>query len=226
MQVAAFCVSALGSGTMFVRWWRLEEDDRRRVWLLYGWFSGLMCVGSVFGAVAWAMWMQVLLIFFSGFTSGLTHAQTQSWLVQQHIWQAAFCIPFAIEFVCMNVAKLIVLERMVDFAVAKMDGMLRRVAVWGRVVMAAVLVGNAVIVCGSVAAAVFFKESSTLYGASRAAYVSNNMDAAMYLGARALQKYTAGLIAESVQQCCSSSSSYSPLSASPAHAAWTPPCAT
>ena len=64
-QVAAYCLSTLGSGTMFVRWWRLEEADRRRVWLLYGWFCGLMCVGSVFGAVAWAVWMQFLLAFFS-----------------------------------------------------------------------------------------------------------------------------------------------------------------
>ena len=63
---------------MFVRWWRLEEDDRRRVWLLYGYFSGLMCVGSVFGAVAWAVWMQFLLAYFSGFAT-----PAPSYIVQQ-----------------------------------------------------------------------------------------------------------------------------------------------
>ena len=57
-QIAAFCVSAVGGGTMFLRWWRMEEEDRARVWELYGCFSGLMCVGSVFGAVTWAFWMQ------------------------------------------------------------------------------------------------------------------------------------------------------------------------
>ncbi len=29
----------------------MEEDDRQRVWLLYGWFTMLMCCGSCFGAV-------------------------------------------------------------------------------------------------------------------------------------------------------------------------------
>jgi len=131
VQVAAYCLSTLGSGTMFVRWWRLQEDDRRRVWLLYGWFCGLMCVGSVFGAVAWAVWMQFLLAFFSVTTPGFTQAQMQLLLVQQYSWQAAFFIPSAIEFVCLSVAKLMVLERMADFAVAKSDGMSRRVAVGG-----------------------------------------------------------------------------------------------
>ena len=60
-QIAAFCVSAVGGGTMFWRWWRMKEEDRRRVWVLYGWFSGLMCVGSVFGAVTWAFGCRPLL---------------------------------------------------------------------------------------------------------------------------------------------------------------------
>jgi hypothetical protein len=185
---------------MFVRWRRLEEDDRRRVWLLYGWFSGLMCVGSVFGAVAWAMWMQFLLAYFIGSTPGLTHAQAQSYTVQRHVWQAAFYIPSAIEFVCLSVAKLMVLERMADFAVAKADGVSTRVAVWGRVVMTAVLVGNAVIVCSSIAAAVLFKETDNLESASGAAYVANNTDYSVKLAKQALQKDSTSMIVESVQQ--------------------------
>jgi len=172
---------------MFVRWWRLEEDDRRQVWLLYGWFSGLMCVGSVFGAAAWAVWMQFLVAFFSGSTPGLTHAQMQSMDVKQNYWEAAFFIPSAIDFVCLSVAKLMMLERMADFAVAKADGMPKRVAVGGRVVMAAVLVGNVVIVCSSVAATVLL--------ASGASYAANNSDDAI-----SLRKLSSGLISASVQQ--------------------------
>ncbi len=71
MQIAAFCVSAVGGGTMFLRWWRIEEEHRPRVWVLYGWFSGLMCVGSVFGAVTWAFWMHYLVVIFTGSTPGL-----------------------------------------------------------------------------------------------------------------------------------------------------------
>jgi hypothetical protein len=204
VQVAAYCASAVGSGTMFVRWWRLKEEDRPRVWLLYGWFSGLMCVGSVFGAVAWAAWMQFLLARFSSFvlgvTLGVTHAQTQSLLEQQYNWEAAFFIPSAIDFVCLTVAKLMVLERMADFAVGKGDGMSRRLAVGGRIVMASVVVGYLVIVSSSVAAAVYVKESVSLYSASRAAYAANITNDYINLGHQARQKTYAGINAASVLQ--------------------------
>ena len=189
---------------MFVRWWRLKEEDRPRVWPLYGWFSGLMCVGSVFGAVAWAVWMQFLLTrfssFFSGVTLGVTHAQTQSLLVQQNNLEAAFFIPSAIDFVCLTVAKLMVLERMADFALAKADGMSRRLAVGGRIVMASVVVGHVVIVSSSVAAAVFLTESASLFSASNAALAANITNDSISLGHQARQKNSAGLNAASVQQ--------------------------
>lgn len=59
-QSAAFVVSAAAGGTMFVRWWRLETQDRKRIWRLYGWFTGLMCFGSCTGTVAYAAWSQWL----------------------------------------------------------------------------------------------------------------------------------------------------------------------
>jgi hypothetical protein len=185
---------------MFVRWWRLKEEDRPRVWLLYGWFSGLMCVGSVFGTVAWAVWMQFLLARFSSYVLGVTHAQAQSLLVQQNNFEAAYFIPSAIDFVCLTVAKLMVLERMADFALAKADGMSRRLAVGGRIVMASVAVGHVVIVSSSVAAAVFLSECASLYEASGAAYATNNKNDYINLGQQARQKKSAGLVAESVQQ--------------------------
>jgi hypothetical protein len=53
-QIAAFCVCAVAGGRMLYLWWRMEEEGRRRVWSLYGWFCGLMVCGSCFGAVTWA----------------------------------------------------------------------------------------------------------------------------------------------------------------------------
>jgi hypothetical protein len=114
---------------MFWRWWRMEEEHRPRVWVLYGWLRGLMCVGSAFGAFTWAFWMQVLVAFF---TPGLSKAQFYSLDAQGQYWAAAFYVPYAIEFMCLSVAKLLVLHRMADFAVAKGDGLSRRLAVWGR----------------------------------------------------------------------------------------------
>ena len=57
-QIAAFCASAVGGGTMFVLWWRMTVQLRLRVWKLYGWFTWLMCFGSLFGAVSWAAHMR------------------------------------------------------------------------------------------------------------------------------------------------------------------------
>ena len=45
---------------MFVRWWRLDSEHRLRIWKLYGWFTGLVCVGSCAGAVCYAAWAQWL----------------------------------------------------------------------------------------------------------------------------------------------------------------------
>ena len=168
----------------------MEEEDRPQVWLLYGWYSGLMCLGSVFGAVAWGAWMQYLVALFSTATPGLTLAQAQSLNAQTQYWGAAFYVTYAMEFLCLSVAKLLVLHRMADFAVAKGDGMSRRWAVGGRVVMAVVVVGNVVGLCGNVAAAVYSKEAGDLNMAASAAYAANNTNAGEKLNNLALQKYS------------------------------------
>ena len=51
---------------MLYLWWRMEEEGRRRVWSLYGWFCGLMVCGSCFGAVTWAARMMQLENAFNG----------------------------------------------------------------------------------------------------------------------------------------------------------------
>jgi hypothetical protein len=76
------------------------------------------------------------------------------------------------------VAKLLVLHRMADFAVPKGDGLSRRLAVGGRVVMAAVVVGNVVGLCANVAAAVLSKQTGDFANAAAAAFAANSTDAA------------------------------------------------
>jgi hypothetical protein len=65
-------------------------------------------------------------------------------------------VTYAIEFLCLSVAKLMVLDRMTDFA-CQGDGMSRRWVVGGRVVMAAVVAGQCGGLGGNVAAAVYFE---------------------------------------------------------------------
>jgi hypothetical protein len=182
----------------------MEEEDRPRVWLLYGWFSGLMCVGSVFGAVTWAAWMQTLVALFLIYApdSSVTPAQARPLDAQAQYWYAAFYLTYAIEFLCLSVAKLLVLDRMADFALAKVDGMSRRLAVGGRVVMAAVVVGNVVGLCGNVAAAVYSQQSGDLYIAAIAAFAANNTDAGNNFNNEAFQKISVSSDAASVQMFC------------------------
>ena len=179
----------------------MKEEDRQRVWRLYGWFSGLMCVGSVFGAITWAAWMQFLVLFFKSFAPGLLNVQFQSLNAQAQYWVTAFYLAYAIEFLCLTVAKLMVLDRMADF-LAKSNSLSRRLAVGGRVVMAAVVVGNVVGLCGNVASAVFAKESGDLYSAAGAAFAANNTDGGRNFNKLAIKKLSYAEDVASVQQFC------------------------
>ena len=177
-------------------------EHRQMSWLLYGWFTGLMCLGSVFGAVTWAAWMQSLVAEFNIYAPGRSLAQQESFHAQGQYWFVAFYVTYAIEFMCLSVAKLLVLDRMADFAAAKSDGMRRRLAAGGRVVMAAVVVGNVVGFVANVAAAVFAKEIGDLHSAAAAAFASNNASMGHNFKGLALAKSNVKLETLSVQQFC------------------------
>ena len=91
---------------------------------------------------------------------------------------------------------------MVNFAVPKGDGLSRRLAVGGRVVMAAVVVGNVVGLCADVAAAVLYKQAGDLSHAAAAAFAANSTHAANAIDTQARQKITVASDAVSVQQFC------------------------
>ena len=184
---------------MFLLWWRMDEEDRQLVWPLYGWFSGLMCVGSVFGAVTWGAQIPYLVAIF---TPGLTTVQFQSLAAQAQYWFAAFSVTYAVDFLCLSVAKLMVLHRMVHFALPKADSLWTRLSVGGRVVMSAVVVGNVVGLCSNVAAAVLSKQAGDLYSAAAAAAFSNNTDSYTNFNSKAYQKSSDADVAASVQQFC------------------------
>jgi hypothetical protein len=150
----------------------MDQERRRRVWPLYGWFSGLMLCGSCFGAVAWGAAMQVLIFNFF-LPSALTRAQLCSFQEQFTRWAAVFSIAYATEVFCMSVAKLMVLDRMSSFAVPKAEGMSRRWVVGRWVVMAAVVAGNLAGLGGNIAAAVYFERTAEFYSQAVAAYSSN-----------------------------------------------------
>jgi hypothetical protein len=70
---------------MFWRWRKMQEEYRYRVWLLHGWFSALMCLGSVFGVVTWAFCMQTLVAEFTVSTPASHPLNLIRWLPRPNI---------------------------------------------------------------------------------------------------------------------------------------------
>jgi len=175
------------------------------MWRLYGWFSGLMLCGSCFGAVAWGARMQNLVLTFNAFnnpSSNLTKAQHHLMLAQLFSWLAAFVVVYAVEFLCLSAAKLMVLDRMMEFAMPKGDGVSRRWVVGGRVVMSAVVAGNVVGLGGNIAAAVYFQRSAEYFSAASAAFAANNTADANNFLDLAFQQQQLAASTQSVQSFC------------------------
>ncbi len=173
MQIAFFCVSAVAGGVMFYRWRRMEEEDRGRVWRLYGWFTALMACGSCVGAVAWVANMMNLVITFKGNTIP-DAAQQASLVALAYSWNPVFFVTYAIEFMCLSAAKLMVLDRLSGFAAPQGAQSQQRWAAAGCVVMAAVVLGNAAGLAANAAAAVHYQAAAGALNTASAYYAVNN----------------------------------------------------
>jgi hypothetical protein len=83
---------------MLCLWRRMGEEDRGRLWQLYGWFSGLTTCGSCVGAVAWAARMMELVNVFKGDNGSATYAEQESLYALADSWYSAFLVTYAVEF--------------------------------------------------------------------------------------------------------------------------------
>jgi hypothetical protein len=167
---------------MFYLWRRLGEEDKQRVWRLYGWYTALMVCGSCVGAVTWAAKMMYNVTVFSetdviisnGFVERLSVVATS------FDWLAFYVVTYAIEFLCLSTAELMVLERMSDFAAPQGDSARRWWFAGGRIIMAAVVVGNSAGLAASVAAAVHFQKVSKDFRTASTYFASNDNSNAEY----------------------------------------------
>ena len=164
---------------MFLRWWRMGEDSRRRVWLLYGWFSGLMFCGSCCGVISSVAWMRVSELYITNNhpTSTLTSVEFWSNYALVFRWCAVHFTTSALEFFSLSVAKLMVLHRMVSFAVPKGDSSAGRFVAAGRMVMVCAVLGNVIGFTGNIAAAVQWNDASDRALAAAVAFAANSADA-------------------------------------------------
>ena len=112
----SFCACALFSGFWFRRWAKIYVSNiglagEERIWPGLGWFSGLMCVGSVAGAVAWGALMQSNVLYYEpSATSQLQYALNAS----LYRWFAAFNVLYGLEFLCFIIPKLMMLGRLTE----------------------------------------------------------------------------------------------------------------
>jgi hypothetical protein len=158
----------------------------------YGLFSGLMLFGSCVGIATWSMYLQwntnvskanYLLLDWPSRTNE-QKAQALTFFARFAFWRAAFSVTYAVEFLCLSVAKLMVLDRMSGFLSLdrqRVDAS-RRWAVGRRFVVAVVVAGNLVGLAGNVAAAVQWQPTVELWTAASAEWTMNNTDTADSIG--------------------------------------------
>jgi hypothetical protein len=154
----------------------MDEEGRRRVWSLYGRFCGLMVCGSCFGAVTWAARMMASVNGFKG-NDGFSRGdlvQSTSLIALSYSWGAVFDVMYAIEFLCLSAARLMVLDRMSDFAAGQDDGTRQRWAAGGRMVMAVVVLGNAVGLAANIASAVHSQRAAEAASTASALFAANS----------------------------------------------------
>ena len=157
----------------------MGEDLRPRVWLLYGWFTGLMFCGSCCGVISSLAWMRFseLYITTNYPTSTLTSVEFWSNYSLFFRWLAAYFTSSALEFFSLSVAKLMVLHRMVSFAVPKDDSSAGRFVAAGRVVMMCAVLGNLIGLAGNIVAAAQWNDASNRAQAAPVAFASDSADA-------------------------------------------------
>lgn len=128
------------------------------VWRLYGWYSGLMMLGSIFGAFTWSAYMMYLLRSFeSSKISDPVSPDKVSLGASSLNWRSAFTVTYAIELLCLSAAKLMVLDRLMDV------GASQRWLLRGRVVMLLVVSGNTAGLIGNIVASASFARAAQLH---------------------------------------------------------------
>ena len=189
---------------MLYLWWRMDEEGRRRVWSLYGWFCGLMVCGSCFGAVTWAARMTSAENGFNAndAASRGERVHQMSFTALSYTWGAVFLVMYAIDFLCLSAARLMVLDRMSDFAAGQDEGTRKRWAAGGRMVMAVVVLGNAVGLAANIAAAVHIQRAAEAASTASALFAANSTQAARLSFSLSLTELQLALSISAVQSFC------------------------
>jgi hypothetical protein len=189
---------------MLLLWGRMPEEGRRHVWPLYGRFCALMLCGSCFGAVTWAARMMQLENIFNGDDAFSRREFVHQWSLTalSYSWGAVFYLTYAIEFLCLSAAKLMVLDRMSVYAAGQDDGSRKRWAAAGSAVMAVVVLGNAVGLAANIAAAVHFQRAAEAASTASALFAANSTQLAEESSSLSRTEFARHISIAAVQSWC------------------------
>ena len=174
------------------------------VWLLYGWFSGLILCGSCFIVVTWTARMMILVNYYKGddLEPQGDELQYSDFLLISYNLNPIFIVPCAIELLCLSAARLMVLERRSEFAAGQDEGTRKRRAAGGRIVMAVVVLGNAVGLAANVAAAVHYRKAAVRASEAYAYFAANDTVDGQKSKGKIFEKAEFAGIISSVQLFC------------------------
>ena len=191
---------------MYVKWWLLDEDQKRHVWALYGRFTLLSFISCCAGATAWGARMQELLFIIpaqiseSSVNRQLPPSELLSMYMKGFRWAAIYLVAYAIDFFCSSIAKLLVLSRMRDFVVPSTVTAQRRWTVSSRIVTALVILGNTAGLISNIAAAAYREQLANIYGDASAAFAANSTVLGINLVKSSDTKFSEGTNAASYQE--------------------------
>ena len=162
----------------FVQWKRLDESDQHAIWRLYGMFTFAAFVGSVCGVVTWCLYLALDVFYIDALSLGANDpGRSSAELGASYTLIAAFLVFRSLAIVCVSVAKLMVLDRMTQFALKRaQEALVRRMGAVQRFVLYIVLMVNAVAVAASLASTAYFSLAAGADASAAAAFSSNQTE--------------------------------------------------
>jgi hypothetical protein len=153
---------------MLFLFFRLPQDDRKLIWKHYGSFTALIFSGSCIGIITWSCWMQYLTNNYTGMSLLPKPSEDRFvFFARAENWYAAHRITYAIEFLFLSVANLLVLDRMAGFSMPN-------VMTTARAVVGAISSANVVGLVGNSVTAAYHVQTAGYWTKASAAHAVNS----------------------------------------------------
>jgi len=209
--IVSLLVSTAASLWQFKCWFRMQQELRKAMWWLYGRFTSFCALGSCCSAISFFANAQVLAYFFKAYNSDreITMSEKMFLLAASDYWACVFYIFSSLDFAFLSAAKLMVLNRMLEFSLrnpATLSSSVNldqpRVMSISKAAMTVVTLINCIGVIGSVVTTVMNAQAADLYSNSATAFASGQNTTGQALFQQAGLKNDLANQTASVQQFC------------------------